>query len=135
MRPRYRFDVEQLYENAKSARRSAKCLREICGILVYNHNDIEMIPVRNSSPYTLSFEMTRHFSIIAIRKSGIRYNGIIGAYHSHILAPAQPGESDIAGASDNKMMLIFDSLRNKVRLWHIRKGKARPLLLLRQRRS
>lgn len=40
---------------------------------------------------------------------------------------AIPGESDIAGAEEGALMLIVSCWKKDVRLWRIRKGKAKEV--------
>jgi proteasome lid subunit RPN8/RPN11 len=54
---------------------------------------------------------------------------VVGTFHSHPAALAEPGESDVASAPNDSLMLIVDCLAHDVALWRIKDNRARKLPL------
>ena len=107
------------------ARRDAP--NECCGLLIGSERCIdEAVPARNarSSPTRYEIDPSDHFTVIRrVRREG---RAIVGAYHSHIVAPAVPSPTDVAEAYDQQLLHVIVSLRNpsgaEVRAYRIAKG-------------
>ena len=100
---------------------------ECCGLLIGTESCIdEALPARNarSSPTRYQVHPSDHFAVIRrVRREG---RAIVGAYHSHIVAPAVPSPSDVEEAYDQQLLHVIVSLRNlsraEVRAYRIANG-------------
>jgi proteasome lid subunit RPN8/RPN11 len=94
--------------------------KEICGLLVDNGYFIELIQTKNKRKrgggFAFYSQEVRSIEVAA-EKLGRR---IIGTFHSHPLSTAIPGESDLANAVDDSLMLIIEVEDKKAGLWHIK---------------
>jgi proteasome lid subunit RPN8/RPN11 len=107
------------------ARRDAP--NECCGLLIGSEHRIdEAVPARNarSSPTRYEVDPSDHFAVIRrVRREG---RAVVGAYHSHVLAPPVPSPTDVAEAYDEQLLHVIVSLQNppdaEVRAYRIRNG-------------
>ena len=113
-------DLTSLIEEAGQA--SQKGGLEICGLLADNGYFIELIRCRNKSKRGGSFSFYQREVAVIERLIDILNHEIIGTFHSHPLAIAEPGDSDLENAFEEEFMLIIDVIGQKAALWHI-KGK------------
>lgn len=103
--------------------------KEICGLLVDNGNFVKLIQVKNKRVKGGGFEFYSE-EINSIQADAEKLGQeIIGTFHSHPLSTATPGESDLANAVDDSLMLIIDVIAKKAELWHIKGQKIRKLVL------
>lgn len=106
--------------------------REICGLLVASGKTLTAVRLRNKrtrgGSWALYAEDARK-CIVGMKRDG---GEVIGTFHSHPLGFAEPGDSDIANAPDDSLMLVIDCFDRKWGLWHIRSGKAQRLRLVRR---
>jgi proteasome lid subunit RPN8/RPN11 len=113
----------------RNARRTARAApgTEICGLIVDTGHGLSLVQTRNTALRVGSFRLSRSDvrSIVATTK--VLGQEVVGTFHSHPAATAVPGASDIAYAVDDSLMLIFDCIDRKGRLWRIRRGHAREL--------
>jgi proteasome lid subunit RPN8/RPN11 len=128
--PSYRVRRQDLTGLVAHAVRVAKHAgREICGLLVDNGFFLELVLLENKVRRGGGFA----FYVKQVRKiqAGAKALGheIVGTFHSHPAYVATPGESDIAGALDNSLMLIIDVCGKACVLWRIRSGRATKLPL------
>ncbi|MBN2495397.1 MAG: Mov34/MPN/PAD-1 family protein [Deltaproteobacteria bacterium] len=121
----YIFYGQQLHEMLRDARSAAsRSGAEICGLLVDNCCFIEMIKLRNKTKRGGGFSYYVDEVRLVRRASRLMAHEIVGTFHSHPCYLAKPGESDIANAVDDSLMLIIDVQEQEARLWHIASGKA-----------
>jgi proteasome lid subunit RPN8/RPN11 len=121
----YRLDEYNLRPLLKRANAEGKRLREIAGLLVDSGTFLWLVEIRNTSKSPASFVLHRGDWAATERASKRLGFTIAGTFHSHIVSAPIPGEGDIRGAIDGELMLIFDAISSEVRLWRIRRGKAR----------
>ena len=100
---------------------------EICGLIVDTGFHLYLVQTRNVSRRSGSFVFSRPGVRRIVAATKILALEVVGTFHSHPAAPAIPGESDIANAVDNSIMLIFDCIARCGRLWRIRSGRAREM--------
>ena len=100
---------------------------EICGLIVDTGSHLSLVQTRNVSRRPGSFVLSRPDVRRVVADAKISGQEVVGTFHSHPAAPAIPGESDIANAVDDSLMLIFDCIARCGRLWSIRSGRAREL--------
>jgi proteasome lid subunit RPN8/RPN11 len=122
----------QLRRIMAEARQAAKGGMEICGLLIDNGYFIEMVGLKNKSKKmgTFSFFMKE---ADAIERACKQLNHeIVGTFHSHPFSMAEPGNSDIAKAFDDEIMLIIDVIKKEAKLWRIsnKMKKALQFMLL-----
>lgn len=125
---KYRFLSSKLKILVKDAVQASKeGGHEICGLLVDNGYFIELIQCRNKSRKGGSFAFYQR-EVSRIQKSAeILNHEIVGTFHSHPFAGAKPGDSDLADAFDEELMLIIDVIDRGVALWHIRDKSKRKV--------
>jgi proteasome lid subunit RPN8/RPN11 len=126
---KYRILNTQLRRTIAEACRLANGGMEICGLLIDNGYFIEMIRMRNKSkkPCSFSFYLAE---ADAIEKACKQLNHeIVGTFHSHPFSMAEPGNSDIAKAFDNEIMLIIDVIKNEAKLWRVSSKRKKELRL------
>ena len=116
------YDINKNFSNAKKI---GKRGYEICGLLIQTNICISLLPIRNGSKNLGEFWITAQAKQNECRKRNISFSRIVGTYHSHPLSGIAPGESDIRGAQDGELMLIFDCWDNKIGLWRIFRGEAK----------
>jgi len=126
-RRKYRIRKKDIRYLLSRAVADAKDAREICGLLIDNGYFLQLRETRNISKREGSFLMDmREFR--SLNKAAEKLHlDIVGTYHSHIVYFAKPGESDIAAAGDNSLILIIDSMDKEVKLWRIKNKRAYPL--------
>jgi len=123
------FDKVQFNKFLREARCSARKVAgtEICGLIIDTGRQLSFIPTRNVSSRVGSFVL----SSLDVRRiaaaTKILGQEVVGTFHSHPIAAATPGKSDIENAVDDSLMFIFDCIGREGRLWKIKNGKARPL--------
>ncbi|HEY5741519.1 MAG TPA: Mov34/MPN/PAD-1 family protein [Terrimicrobiaceae bacterium] len=97
---------------------------EICGLIVDTGFYLSLVETRNISrrvgAFVLSVSDTRRI-VAAVRTLK---QEVVGTFHSHPLALAIPGRSDIANAVDDSLMLIFDCIARCGRLWRNQERKS-----------
>ncbi len=128
MKKPYRLLKKQVKKKITHAKQAAKNHgAEICGLLVDNGYFLELIQVKNISKRGGSFRFCPK-EVECIEKSVKQMDhAIVGTFHSHPYAIAKPGDSDIAGAFDDEIMLIIDVLDADIGLWSIKAKKAKKL--------
>ena len=101
--------------------------REICGLIYSEFGRLRLREVRNKAKRGGSFALY----VTEVREvvEEIEYSGgiVVGTFHSHPLGLANPGETDIAQAVDDSLMLIIDCMDKVALLWWIRNGRARKV--------
>jgi proteasome lid subunit RPN8/RPN11 len=103
--------------------------KEVIGLLVDNGYHLELVTCRNKSRRSGSFSFY-HDEVRSIVAAAKRLgHEVVGTFHSHPAALAEPGESDVASAPNDSLMLIVDGLANNVALWRIKDNRARKLPL------
>jgi proteasome lid subunit RPN8/RPN11 len=130
----YMFSNSQFSGFVREASRVAHAVpgTEICGIIVDTGFHLSLIQVRNVSRRAGSFILCRPDVRRIVAAAKILKQEVVGTFHSHPVGLATPGPSDIAYATDDSLMLIFDCLARSGRLWRIKSGKARELEFTRQ---
>lgn len=121
-----RVDVDALVEHSIEAARSPG--REICGLLVDTGYFIKPIQLDNKRPaggYEFYVRQVRKIKVIA-EALGCE---IVGTFHSHPAYTARPGDSDIAGAPNDSLMLIIDVCDRDYALWRVYNGRASRIRL------
>jgi proteasome lid subunit RPN8/RPN11 len=110
-----------------SAVTAAKTHREICGLILDTGFCLELLECKNKSrrPASFSFYYGEVRSIV--KAAGVVGHEVVGTFHSHPVAVAEPGKADIANAVDDSLMLLMDCSDRKIELWRIKNGKARKL--------
>jgi|LakMenEpi03Aug12_release.lakeMendotaPanAssembly.Ray.scaffolds.fasta_scaffold857706_1 proteasome lid subunit RPN8/RPN11 len=113
----------------REARRAHRAVpgAEICGLIVDTGFHLSLVQARNASRRSGSFVFPRPDVRRIVKAAEVLGQEVVGTFHSHPVAPAIPGESDIANAVDNSLMLIFDCIACSGRLWRIRSGRAREV--------
>lgn len=107
--------------------------QEICDLLVAHATRLTPIPLRNNAKRGGSWAFYSAETRAAVEKvKGNRGEGV-GTFHSHPVGIAEPGESDVANAPDDSLMLVIDCTVARWSLWHIRRGKARRVRLVRRK--
>jgi|SRR5579863_487040 len=130
MKKQYLIFRRELQSVINQAAASAKCGKEIVGIIVDNGYYLELVMCKNKSRRdgSFSFFYKEVRSIVAAAKR--LGHDALGTFHSHPAGLAEPGESDIANAPDDTLMLIVDCLARDAALWWINHNKARRLSLI-----
>jgi|WetSurMetagenome_2_1015567.scaffolds.fasta_scaffold409783_1 proteasome lid subunit RPN8/RPN11 len=124
---KYRILNTQLRRIMAEARQAAKGGMEICGLLIDNGYFIEMIGLTNKSKKVGKFSFSMK-EADAIEKACKKLNHeIVGTFHSHPFSMAEPGDSDIAKAFDNEIMLIIDVINKEAKLWRLSNKKKKEL--------
>ncbi len=88
--------AEQILEHSR-----ASLPNEACGLLAGDDGGVRRLyPVANAdaSPVSYTIDPTGHFE--ALRDAEQNGWELIGAFHSHVNAPAYPSPSDVAGAAE-----------------------------------
>jgi proteasome lid subunit RPN8/RPN11 len=100
---------------------------EIAGLIVDNGYCLDLIGCKNKSRrgggFAFYYQEVRR--IVNAAKT-LNYEAV-GTFHSHPVGLAEPGDSDIANAPDDSLMLIIDCTNRGARLWHIKRGQAKQL--------
>jgi proteasome lid subunit RPN8/RPN11 len=126
-RRKYRIRKKDIRYLLTKAVAEAKDAHEICGLLIDNGYFLQLMETRNISKRDGSFLMDGR-EVRSVNKAAEKLNlDYVGTYHSHICWFAKPGDSDIAGAEDNSLMLIIDNMDKEVKLWRIKNKRAYPL--------
>lgn len=122
--------AEPLKAMIKQAGKVAKpSLRELCGIIVSDGNCLHLVRTRNKVKRPCSFEIT-YREIRKVKRAARTMNyRLVGAFHSHPLSGAEPGDNDIKYAVDGTLMLIIECSSQEAKLWRIKKNKALPVPL------
>ena len=107
-RPQYRL---LLCEAHKVARESPG--RKICGLLIDTGHHLSFVQARNVSPKAGSFQfsrgtMLRRIRLLQLPARTLQQKDRGARFHSHPMAAATPGPSDIKHAVDDSLMFIFD---------------------------
>ncbi len=125
---RHSMSRVSLAKTHKRAKIAAHRLNEICGVLVREHKRLHLVPVKNVSPYMLSFIITRPCLKTAMAAANLNSNDIVGAYHSHPLSEPVPSEGDLKGARNRWLILIIPCYKGyKISLWYTCNGKCKKL--------
>ena len=120
-----RKDVTTLIRRARAVARGDG--KEICGLLIHNGHFIEIIETKNRSNRGGSFVFDAREIKNIERATGKLNHEIIGTFHSHPAATANPGDGDISSAVDDSLMLIIDCMGNDATLWKIKNKRARRI--------
>ena len=88
---------------------------------------LSFVSVRNVSRRGGSFMFSRTDVRRISAAAAVLGQEIVGTFHSHPLAEAKPGISDIQNAVDDSLMFIFDCTEKKGRLWRVRRRRIREL--------
>jgi len=127
---KYKFLKRQIENIINEAVLAAKDGNEICGLLVDRRNYIEIIQTRNKikrkGGFSFYYGEVRNITTAA-KKLG---HEIIGTFHSHTSYIAKPGDNDIAGAVDDSLMLIIDTVDKNFALWRIKSMRVRKIKYL-----
>jgi proteasome lid subunit RPN8/RPN11 len=107
----------------------ARGLREICGVLVANGHYLDLVETRNILHRPCGFWISPRDAGAIRRAAKILGHRVVGSFHSHVVSPAIPGPSDIAGASEGDLMRIIDTATKGVALSSITLGRAHRLRL------
>jgi len=83
------------------------------------------VRTRNTSRRAGSFVLSSPDVRRIVATTKVLGQEVVGTFHSHPVATAAPGASDIEHAVDDSLMFIFDCNGREGRLWKIKKGKAR----------
>ena len=124
-----RLNYSDLHCHFKIAYQNEYRFREICGLLVCDSEQIRLLPVKNSALENFSFWMKKISINNELRRQRINYSEVIGTYHSHPYGDIFPGSTDIQGAREGKLILIFGCWKNKIGVWRVSKGKASKVIL------
>ena len=124
----YRLKKKQLHnlinDSVSASRDHGK---EVCGLIVDTGYFLELIQVRNRIKRGGSFAFyVGEINKIERAVSTLGYE-IVGTFHSHPYYIAKPGESDLAAAEDNELMLIIDSLNKEAMLWKVKNKSAKKV--------
>ena len=101
--------------------------REICGFLIDNGYFIEMIRLKNKKRSGGGFSFYLREADLIEKACKAMKHDIVGTFHSHPCYIAKPGDSDIAGAYDDELILIIDVMKNQARLWRISNHQEKEL--------
>jgi proteasome lid subunit RPN8/RPN11 len=101
--------------------------REVCGLLVDNGYLLEVVKTGNKIKRGGGYEYYYSEVRSIVKAAGRLGHETVGTFHSHPLSIAKPGESDIANAVEDSLMLIIDVVSKKTRLWHIVRGAAKEV--------
>jgi proteasome lid subunit RPN8/RPN11 len=130
MNKQYSFPERDLRLVIDDSVAAAEHGKEVVGIIVDHGYYLELVLCKNKSRRkgSFSFYYSEVRSIVAAAKR--LGHEAIGTFHSHPAGLAEPGESDVANASDNTLMLIIDCIKRGAALWWIKRYKARKLSYL-----
>jgi proteasome lid subunit RPN8/RPN11 len=117
-----RIQLERMQKQATKVAKSGG--REICGLIVDNGYFLELVQVRNKSKHGGGFSFYAREVRAVHKMARVCDHEIVGTFHSHPLGLANPGSSDLYNAVDDSMMLIFDVIGGRARLWHIKSKRA-----------
>jgi proteasome lid subunit RPN8/RPN11 len=106
------------------ARRLAKELREVCGLLVDHGGLVALVETRNKSRRSGSFWIHPVDWKNVERAAGVLGSRVVGTFHSHVASDPVPGTGDIRGALPGHAMVIVDATTGELRAWRIRRGRA-----------
>jgi proteasome lid subunit RPN8/RPN11 len=104
---------------------------EICGLLVSRERRLIPVSLRNKIKRGGAFAFYVREARSVIAKLVRHGESVVGTFHSHPYAPAEPGPGDIAYAVDGDLMLIIDCLEERAKLWHLVRGRAHEVRLRR----
>jgi len=121
-RTQYRRNLREACEAARQTDGS-----EICGLMIDTGGQLAFVRTRNESRRAGGFVLSRPDVRRIAAAARVLGQEIVGTFHSHPVAPAKPGSSDIEHAVDDSLMFIFDCIARNGRLWRIRSGRAREL--------
>src|SRR5260221_552032 len=105
---------------------------EICGLLVSHKSRLIPVSLRNKVKRGGAFAFYVKEARSVTAKTERHGGAIVGTFHSHPYAPAEPGPGDIVHAVDDSLMLIIDCLYKRAKLWHLLRGRAREVRLRRR---
>src|SRR5512138_2697259 len=102
-----KFLASQLRQISKEARDAAKANgAEICGLILYNGHQCELVQVRNKAKRGGGFAFY-YSEVRCIQKiAEVCQHEIVGTFHSHPVGLPQPGKTDLQNAVENSIMLI-----------------------------
>jgi proteasome lid subunit RPN8/RPN11 len=103
--------------------------KEIVGLMVDNGYYLELVMCRNKSRRSGSFSFFHDDVRSVVAAAKCLGHEVVGTFHSHPAALAEPADSDIASAPNDSLMLIVDCLAHDVALWRIKDNQARKLPL------
>ena len=128
MKRKHKLQKSQLRQTMADAAKAAKRGgREICGFLVDNGYFLEIVKVRNKTKRGGGFSFYAG-EVRKLERAVERLNHeIAGTFHSHPVGLPEPGESDIANAEDDSLMLVIDVTDKEAGLWHIKNRKKKKL--------
>jgi proteasome lid subunit RPN8/RPN11 len=106
------------------ARRLAKNLREVCGLLVDHGGLVTLVETRNKSARPGSFWIHPTDWKKVERAAALLGSRVVGTFHSHLASDPVPGSGDIRGAVQGHAMVILDATSGELRAWRIRKSRA-----------
>ncbi|PWU17965.1 MAG: hypothetical protein C5B50_10215 [Verrucomicrobia bacterium] len=122
---RARFLRRQFTAIQKQAQRLAtKNGSEVCGLLLDNGYFLELVQTRNRARSGGGFCFYYREIRMLQRMARLSQHEIVGTFHSHPLALAEPGHSDLRHAVNKSLMLIFDVIGRSAKLWRIKDHKA-----------
>ena len=106
------------------ARRLARELREVCGLLVDHGGLVILVETRNKSGRAGSFWIHPADWKAIDGAAALLGSRVVGTFHSHLASDPIPGNGDIRGAVDGHAMVILDATTGELRAWRIRKSRA-----------
>jgi proteasome lid subunit RPN8/RPN11 len=118
------FETRNVRAIARRARRLARDLREVCGLLVDHGGFVSLVETRNKSRRACSFWIHPADWKSIERAAAVLGSEVVGTFHSHPVSEAVPGKGDVRGAVDGHAMVIVDAVSGELRAWRIRKGRA-----------
>lgn len=123
---RQRFARESLRSViAEAVEVAAASEREVCGLLVDNGHEIELVRLRNAERRPGGFRFFVRDVREVERAARVLGHAVVGTFHSHPLFLAEPGEGDLRQARNGSLMLIIDCTGRRAMLWRVKGGRAR----------
>jgi proteasome lid subunit RPN8/RPN11 len=115
------YDVRRkLHQRAYRAQQ--KDQSEVCGVVLAGaNNKLRFHFLRNLSPESWSFEISKADIKDAREKAIQNDERVIGLFHSHIASEAIPSSGDLAKTPMRYLQLIYDICGLNVRLWRVKK--------------
>jgi len=122
-----RLSARDVRSIVAGARRAARRLREVCGLLVDHGGLVRLVPTPNRSKEPCSFWIGRQ-DWRRVEKAAVTLGSrVVGTFHSHVASHPAPGPGDIRGAIGGQIMIIIDSINGEIRAWRIRRRRAFPM--------
>ena len=118
-----RHDLEAALRRGTTAARHGGM--ETCGLLVRRKRRLELLHLNNKVKKGGSFAFYVGEVQSAIALTNKVGGTVVGTFHSHPVGLAEPGPADVANAANDSLMLIFDCLGKRWKLWHVRGGRIR----------